>query len=291
MNKIIFVFLACFVSLFLINVVSAVDGNCDLDVLLLNQDPIKAVPGEYVDVVFQIQGVDNVACETVSFQLLPEYPFSVDPNIETTKTVQSGTFTSNYNSQATLPFSLRVDSSALDKNYKIKVKYSTSRGGSSLSVSKEFNISVEDVTGDFEIFVDDYVMSTSTITFNILNVGKNDVEALTVEIPKQTGIDVKGSNKAIIGTLDANQDTTFSYEATPTDGEIKLVVHYNDENGERRNVEKTVAYDSSYFTDRVRDSEKKNSPWMWVIIIVVILLIIYFVRRITRKKTHPHHLR
>lgn len=288
MNKQIFL-LVLALSIFSISFVSAAETRCTLDATLLNQDPIKAVPGEYVDVVFQLEGVDNVACETVTFELVPEYPFSVDPSVETIKTIQAGSYTSNFKSQATFPFSLRVDPTALDKTYKITVRYSTSKGGGSLSLKKDFNISVENVKADFDVFVDDYVQTTNTITFNILNIGKNDVEALTVEVPKQQTIDVKGSNKAIIGTLDANQDTTFTYEATPRDGEIKLIVHYNDENGQRRNVEKSVTYDSSYFTDRARDAEKKSSIWMWVIIILVILLIIYFVRRrMKNKPAHPH---
>jgi len=270
--------------------VSAAEAQCTLYVSLLNQDPIKAVPGEYVDVVFQVQGVDNAVCGTVTFELMPEYPFSVDPSVSTIKTIQAGSYTSDYNSQATIPFSLRVDPSALDKSYELTVKYSTSKGGSSLALKKDFNISVEDVTSDFDIFVDDYISTTNTITFDILNIGKTDVEALTVEIPKQSTIDVKGSNKAIIGSLDSNQDTTFSYEALPRDGSIKLVVNYNDENGERRSVEKTVSYDSSYFTDRSRDAQKKSSGWMWVLVVIVVLVIIYFVRRSMKKKP-AHHSR
>jgi hypothetical protein len=283
-------FLSFAVLLFLATgMVSALDAQCNIDVSLLNQDPIKAVPGEYVDVVFQLEGVDNAVCGTVTFDLIEEYPFSVDPSVSTTKVIQAGSYSSDFKSEATIPFSLRVDPTALDKTYEITVQYSTTKGGSNLAIKKDFNISVEDVTADFDIFVDDYVAATNTITFGILNVGKNDVEALTVEVPKQFTIDVKGSNKAIIGALDANQDTTFSYEATPKNGNLILVVNYNDENGERRSVERTVAYDSSYFTDRTRDAEKGRSPWIWVLLIVAILIVVYFVRR--RMKKNKQHNR
>jgi hypothetical protein len=277
-----------FLSVFLISSVLAATGDCNLDVSLLNQDPIHAVPGEYVKVVFQIEGVDNQNCGTVNFELIPDYPFSLDPNAQTTKTITAGTHTSSYNSQATIPFTLRVDSNALDDNYDLKIRYSSSKSGDTV-IEKDFEISVEDIKSDFDVFVDDYVAATKTITFGILNIGKNDVEALTVEVPKQAAIDVKGSNKAIVGTLDANQDTTFSYEATPSAGDIKLIVHYNDNNGERRSVEKIVSYDPTYFENRVRDVKTK-SAWSYALPVIVVILIGWFVKRrfFPKKKDNKH---
>ncbi len=275
-------------SLFLVSSVFAATGDCNLDVSLLNQDPIHAVPGEYVKVVFQVEGVDNQNCGTVNFELVPDYPFSLDPNAQTSKTIISGTHTSSYNSQATIPFTLRVDSNALDDNYKLKVRYSSSKTGATV-IEKDFEISVEDIKADFDVFVDDYSAATKTITFGILNIGKNDVEALTVEIPKQTVIDVKGNNKAIVGTLDANQDTTFSYEATPSAGDMKLIVNYNDNNGERRSVEKTVTYDPSYFENRVRDVKTK-SAWSYAVPVIIVLLVLWWAKRkfFPKKKDNKH---
>lgn len=267
-----------FAFLFAISLSSAYIGECSLDVSLLNQDPVHAVPGEYVKIVFQLEGVDNPQCGTVSFNLVQEYPFSLDPSASGEKIITTGTFTDSYNSQATIPYSIRVDKDALDKEYELKVRYSTNKDGGNVIYEKTFNIPVEDVKVDFDVFVDDYQAATSTITFNILNIGKNDVEALTVEIPKQESIIVKGSNKAIVGTLDSNQDTTFSYEAFPQDGEMKVVINYNDANGERRSVEKVVLYDSSYFTDRARDA-KSTSPFTYLVILVIIILVIWFIKR------------
>jgi hypothetical protein len=289
MTKRIIAFAAfVFFSVFLISSVLAATGDCNLDVSLLNQDPIHAVPGEYVKVVFQVEGVDNQNCGIVNFELVPDYPFSLDPNVQTTKTITSGTHTSSYNSQATIPFTLRVDSSALDDNYKLKVRYSSSKSGDTI-IEKDFEISVEDIKSDFDVFVDDYNAATKTITFGILNIGKNDVEALTVELPKQTVIDVKGNNKAIVGTLDANQDTTFSYEATPSAGDIKLVVNYNDNNGERRSVEKIVTYDPSYFENRARDVKTK-SAWSYAIPVILVVLVAWWAKRkfFPKKKDNKH---
>lgn len=263
--------------------VSAADPSaCHLDVSLVNQDPVHVVPGEYVKVVFQLSGVENPNCKDVSFNLLPEYPFSVDPGVETQRVIPAGTFTQSYNSQATIPFTLRVDKDALDNDYRIKVQFGTTAGGSSALVEKEFNISVEDVTSNFDVFVQDYDEATKTLTFDIVNIGKNDVDALSVKIPKQSTIEVKGANQAIVGSLDSGQDTTFSYEATPEDGNINLEISYNDQNGDRRTVTKSVNYDSSYFTGRVQT--ESSSSWRWILVLVVIIAIgvWYYLRR--RKK-------
>ena len=276
--------------MFAISFVSA--AACDLDVALLNQDPIRAVPGEYVNLVFQVQGIENPECKDVTFRLVQEYPFSLDPGVNPEKTITAGTFTSGYNSQATIPFDVRVDSNALNKNYEITTRYSTSQGGSTIELEKKFNVSVENVKADFDVFVDDYQTATNTLTLNILNIGKNDVEALIVEVPKQDTIQVKGSSKAIVGTLDSNQDTTFSYEATPKDGTFTITIQYNDENGERRSVEKTVLYDSSYFTGRSGEIKSSSPVWKWI----VMLAVLFFLGRLVKKKFWPkkevkHHVR
>lgn len=288
MNKVSNSIVLFFAIIIFAGFVSAANSGCNLDATLVNQDPVHAVPGEYVKIVFQLNGVDNPVCGAVNFAVSPEYPFSLDPTVEASKTITAGTFTSTYNSQATIPYTLRVDKDAIDNEYDLKVMFSSSNQGANAAVEKHFNISVKDVRSDFDVFINDYISSTKTITFGILNTGKHDVEALSVDIPKQSNIDVKGTNKAIIGTLDANQDTTFTYEATPKDGNLTMVISYNDANGERRSVTKQVNYDSSYFTGRVRDV-KTTSKWNYVFLVVVVIIVIWLIRKIFFKKKKVVH--
>ncbi len=280
MKKGVLVVFALLGFLSIVALASAASSTCNLDAVLVNQDPIHAVPGEYVKVVFQLNGIDNPACGTVNFALNPEYPFSLDPGVPASKTIQSGTFTSTYNSQATIPYSLRVDPNAIDNNYDISAKYSSDTTG---ALEKHFNISVQDVRTNFDIYVTDYAASTRTITFDILNTGKYDVDALTVTLPKQNTIDVKGGSTDVIGTLDASQDTTFTYEATPSAGNITAVISYNDQNGVRREITKEIAYDPSYFTGRVRDI-KTTSTSTYVFAVIAIIIVIWLVRKFFFKK-------
>ena len=52
---------------------------CNPDASLINQDPYPAVPGDIVKVVFQVDGTDNPECGTVTLEIIPEFPFSLEP--------------------------------------------------------------------------------------------------------------------------------------------------------------------------------------------------------------------
>ena len=83
-------------ALFLISIISA--ETCNLEVSLLNQDPYPAIPGEYVEVVFQIEGIANAECGTVYFELLENYPIQFDPNTNGRVTIESGTYKKDFSS-------------------------------------------------------------------------------------------------------------------------------------------------------------------------------------------------
>jgi len=70
----IFICLAILFSFSSLTFVSA--EGCNLDVSLINQDPYPATPGDYVKLVFQVNGVSNPQCGTVEFELLEQYPLS-----------------------------------------------------------------------------------------------------------------------------------------------------------------------------------------------------------------------
>jgi len=109
----------------------------------------------------------------------------------------------------------------------------------------------------------------------ILNTGEDNVVALTVDIPKQDNIIVKGPNRNIIGDLDANDDTTFKYEAMPKDGEISLEIAYTDSINERRHMTKKIYYDSSYFSQRklTKFSRNRYTSYLFYGLLVLIILV------------------
>lgn len=266
---------------------AATSSNCALEASLVNQDPVHAVPGEYVKVVFQLRGLQNPGCSNVLFRVVPDYPFSLDPGVDPTKMFVAGTYSQDYGSQVTIPYTLRVDVEALDEEYELEVEYGSALSGAVL-FNKKFNITVEDVKTDFDLFVQDYNPTTHIATFTILNTGDQDVDALTVEVAPGQSVSVKGSTKSVIGSLDGGQDTTFTLELPSESATIAFSIVYTDQDGNRRMTSKETSFDPSYFTGRQRD-QTTSSPWGWIIgLIIVVLIIVFFWRRARKKKKAQH---
>ena len=251
---------------------------CTLDVSLLNQDPYPAIPGDYVEVVFQIDGLANPECGTVYFELLEKYPISFDPNTNPVVTINSGTYKKDYSSFLMAPYTVRVDEEALDGDNPIEVQYKY--GNNEAYETQQFNLDVEDTRANFEVYVKSYDPSTNDLTLEILNTAKVDVEALTIEIPEQENIQIVGANTNIVGNLDSNEYTTADFTAKPKQGNITLNILYTDKINVRRTIEKTITFDPQYFK-----TETKSTPaYIYLIWIIVIVAIIYFFYRRHKKK-------
>lgn len=251
------------VVLFLM-LISFASATCSLETSLVNQDPYPAIPGDYVKLVFQVDGVDNSDCGRVSLEFIDLYPFSLDKEERREYSVDSF-FERKYSSYLIAPFKVRVDSEALngENSLEVLIKYGAT------TLTKEFDINVKDSRTDFDIFVKDYDMTTKKITFEVLNIGENDVEAITLTIPKQGNIDVKGANTNIIGDLDSNEYTTADFEIASANGEFNIDITYSDSTNVRRSLTKQVVFDKSYFEGRNGDSK---TPWGFYVFILILLV-------------------
>tara|TARA_Y100000310_G_scaffold228743_1_gene231033 strand:+ start:1123 stop:1980 length:858 start_codon:yes stop_codon:yes gene_type:complete len=274
-------------GLFLISLTSA--GICNLDASFINQDPYPAVPGDYIKLVFQLDGLESPDCGQVNFKLIESYPLVFDPETNPIVTATAGTFSRTYSSSLLAPYKVRIDENALDGENPIEVEFSYQGVEGRSTKTKQFNLQIEDVKADFEITIKNYNLLTKTLTLEILNIGESDIEALTLEILDQENIDVKGSFRNIVGDLDSNDYTTADFEATPSDGEIKLSVLYTDSINERRSLEKTIMFDSKYFEGRANGGQG-TSGWFYIIVLLIIAGIIYWIfRRRRRKKLAASH--
>jgi hypothetical protein len=240
---------------------------CQLDVLLLNQDPYPAVQGDYVKLVFQIDGVANSACNQVTFELLEKYPLIFDAGQQRVFSIDSGTYTGvNFQDFFMATYKVRVNSDTLDGSNPIEVRY---RYGIGSTQTKEFDIEVEDVRAEFEIFVSDYDSSTKEVTLEILNIGTHDIEALTLEMPEQEGFSIIGSEINIVGDLDSNEDTSADFNVRANSGTYRVIMRYSDSNGERRSGEMNFDFDAEQFSS----GNGGSSIWtklFWVVVIVVV---------------------
>lgn len=256
--------------------------SCDLGVSLINQNPYPAIPGDYVKIVFQVEGVSNPECGTIKFELLEQYPLIFDPGEEPIITINSGVYHKDFSSFLIAPYKVRIDENALDGDNPIEIQYKT--GFNQAYISKQFNLNVEDTRADFEIYVKDYNPITKEIIFEILNTAESDIEALTIEIPKQDNIQIKGAKINIVGDLDSNDYTTATFEATAQAGEIVVKISYTDSINTRRTLEKTVVFEPEYFEDR-ENGKQKTSIWLYLFwVLVVIFVVRYFLKKRKAKK-------
>jgi len=253
---------------------------CDIGATLFNQDPYPAVPGDYVKLVFQINNINEADCNDITFNLLRNYPITFNPGETGLRTFKKADYIKDYDSSILIPYEVRIDTNALDGANTIEAKMQN-KGDGPQTVS--FTLEIEDVKADFEVYIKDYNYVTNELTFEILNIESSDVEALTVKIPKQTNIIVKGAAQNIVGDLDSNEYTTANFEAVPSNGEIKVELTYSDTINTRRTITKTVTFDSSYFTERKAD-QKTTSIWTYIIYAAIILGIIYWIYK-RRKKS------
>jgi hypothetical protein len=260
--------------------VGLTSAACNLNTTLLNQDPYPAVPGDYVKLVFQVKGIDSPDCDDITFNLLADYPIEFNPGESGSRIFSKVDYIKDYESNLLIPYEVRINKDALDGANPIEVRVQSKHDA---PVTKTFNIEIDDVRAEFEIYVKDYSYTTNEITLEVLNIEESDVEALTIEIPKQDAIQIKGSNKIVVGDLDSNEYTSADFEATLSDGEFKVNLIYSDTINTRRTVEKTVTFDSSYFTDRKAD-QKTTGIGTYIFYAVVVLIVGYWIYR-KRKKS------
>jgi len=285
MKKVLIVLLL--LTLSLVGFVSA--GSCSLQLSLLSQDPYPAVPGEYVKLVLQVSGAENPSCGEMVFTLPEQYPISFDSNSSPEVRVQGGTFVYDYQNALLIPYRVRVDENAIDGDNPLKIYYKLdSVSNNSVLLSNSITLNVKNVKTNFEAYVKNFDFTTNILTIQILNSGKSNIDALTIEIPEQKNVTVKGSNRNIVGSLDANEYTTTDFEVTPVESDMLLNLFYTDKIGVRRHTNTTIHFDPTYFEGR-KSQQKSSSTWIWVLVIIVLVVVYIFYRRYQNNKKKKLH--
>jgi hypothetical protein len=95
-------------------------------VTMINQMPDPAEPGKYVDVRFKFENNGSQTARDVEAEILPEYPFSLDPGEPAIKRLGSISPRQKGDNGVIIKFRLRVDKDALEGQNEIKLRYRTS---------------------------------------------------------------------------------------------------------------------------------------------------------------------
>lgn len=274
-----------------INEVKAnVEKNAAVDVSLLNQDPYPAQPNSYVDLVFKIENTGRVDVNDVLIELLSQYPFSLDSGRVPVKEIGSLTLVQYGEKAVFVKYKVRVDKDAIDGENPIKVRYVYDTNGEWRNyITREFNITVEDTKTDFDVAVQDFSYKTNTLSLAVSNTGDKDAASVTVALPEQSNIEIMGSDKNIVGGIEADDYTIASFKIVPKqDGPIIIRITYTDTIGVRREVEKAVFFKaSSYNQQNVQQNKTDYRALIYIgvgIIGIVIILIVLSILRKRRKR-------
>lgn len=246
-----------------------VSDAVNLKTTFVSQDPYQAEPGGYVDLLFKVENFGTKNAENVVYELLQEYPFSLDPGLNATR--ELGTITTTNENAYLVKYKVRVDKDAVKGDNEITLRYTFgSRGFDTFYTTEKFNVSVSDPRTDFDVIVQD---STTSTTLAIANIGANTAYSAIVKIPEQEGFRVTGASADIMGNLDAGDYTLASFQITAIgaanatmgrgnatalrgtasatmSGEagrnLSVEISYTDALGIRRTVQKEVRLDAGF---------------------------------------------
>lgn len=280
---------------FILLLLPSISAACILNAQLINQDPYPASPGQSVKVVFQINGVSNPQCKNLVVKLPEKYPFTLDPGQTGEYVIGSGIYKEDFSQFFLATYNLRVDENALDGNQSIELLYSYLSGDQAVFLSQKFNISIQDVVSDFEVHVDSYSFDTDKLSLILLNVGKNDADAVSVDLLNQEGVQVIGSKRDIVGKISSSQDDVASFDVVLSDvDKIMIRISYTDKAGARRFVDKEVEFDETPFK-LVAGSEKSGglgsgTSFFIGLLIPIIGYGIYYYYKKKKMKNKKHHV-
>jgi hypothetical protein len=104
-------------------VMTKVSKDVDVRVSFVNQDPDPAEPGKYVDVRFNFENEGADQAKDVVIELLPEYPFSLEPGKSAIKNLGALYARQLGETAVTVKYKLRIDKNAVEGENELKLRY------------------------------------------------------------------------------------------------------------------------------------------------------------------------
>ena len=163
---------------------SGITDGSNVDITLINQDPTTAQPGEYVDLKFKISNTGENPAEDTSIQLIESFPFSLDPDVSSSRNLGDLRGAAIGDDSYIVEYRVRVNENAVEDENEISLRYTT--GQDEFTVTRDFDVSVDDVGTDFELSAGK--VSGSSIPVNLDNIGDQPAESVHIILPDQAGI-------------------------------------------------------------------------------------------------------
>ena len=195
-------------------------STASLQVTMINQNPDPVRPGEYVDVKFRVVNNGQTAARNVKVELIPAYPFSLDPGVIAVREISTVDILQRDSAGVVLDYTVRVASDAVLGRNKLTLRYSFD---GSAYVSKDFMIDVRERDSGISIVgVSSKPLvqgSPGTIDIAIQNPSDLNLRDITVQL----GLDnealplapYESATTKKLALLRPNEVNTFSFGVVP----------------------------------------------------------------------------
>ncbi|MDA3836644.1 MAG: hypothetical protein PF542_03400 [Nanoarchaeota archaeon] len=264
--------------------------STSLQIESLKYEPYPVSPGEYFTLWILVKKTGNEV-KDATFELNPQYPFSLDSNEEASRTFQG-----MLGESALLEYKVRVDKDAVEGSNPIELRYRLS--SSSGWTSKEFDITIDEAQTMFDGVIQE--VEGNSISLALANTGKNVANSVIVKVPQQDNFVATGASGQMVGNLDNGDYTIVSFDVKQigraSDSVVTFQIDYTDNINERRTIYLELPLDLSSKAAMsaeglpegfARDGSGKgmtqqtsNNNLTWILVTAVVLLLLGFRKKI-----------
>ncbi len=202
-----------FSLIFVVTVRSQSTDAVSIAVSSVKYEPLPAKAGGYIDLFFAIKNVDTKMAENINLELLPEYPFSLEPGQNATKRItELGSLSST-----TIYYKVRVDNNAVNGNNTLKLRYwGSTTTNPNYYVTLSFDILVKSSSNLIISEVKPTTLnpgSQTDVIFKLSNVGNSAIRNLLFEWdePNNLILPIGSDNRKYIPVIDVSQDLDLKF--------------------------------------------------------------------------------
>ncbi len=168
-------------------------------VTLASQDPDPVEPGKIVELSFKLDNQGEMA-SGVTFEMIPEYPFSLQPGELASKNVGTLGTSQNGERNVFVKFKMKVDQNAVDNAYEVKVRYKTG--------DSESWVTIDDIP--VKVQSKDAILSVERFTANPDTVSPGSKTKLTISLRNHAASLIKDIKVLLDLGLSGDDTTPFS---------------------------------------------------------------------------------
>ena len=249
---------------------------------MLKYDPYPAEPGNYMTLWIEVYNTGTKNAEDVDFELVTEYPFSLDSSEVATR--EFPTVPGLYS--IVLQYKVRVDKDAVEGFNEIKLRYKIG-DGYWLEKSIEIDVAKPVQKAELEVFYAGatpkaYPGGTTTLSVDIANIASGTAYYTIVEADSEVAeIEI---SKIFEGTMNADDFDTLDFDMKINDGvepgtyPVTIKSYYKDEDGKSYETEDVVNIKVYSMEEIVRESQTQTPWWQYLVYLIVALVVLkYFV--------------